>query len=640
MSLYEYQINKDYDINNLYLDLTFQNQTEHFEYKKPLIDQISNYQLIVTKFHSKTSVPFIRLHDSKKNEDSSYYPHDQDPIKEGSLYKGGSRLYFYDYYIQIQYQIDALKFRFINQNLYKVIDSQKFLLEKDLKPIIFDVELENEENTKNARYVDHLEFGKERYWNFLPKENEIYSPSQLLNIINYSIQKSIERFLNLNFANLKSDYYSKYYSALKNKYKNRILMQYYIQNGRLKLKILDDFLTDINNNATTSDYDDPTGFTAGDGKEEKFNGYMRICFSRNLFKYLKSIHLSLQKEESNICYLEINRLTQKAASYEIIEQVEGIETKKLKYRIFEGEKINMIDWGDYVGVAVTSPDFPVKRQVYPHYFYLPGDIDNRRRYKTKSEENIKTISSMLTGSMNMKDNFLKNEDIKKYYKENMKEGIIFLKYFDRNDDINNINFELNNVETAMKFDLDQFIPLQEFTFQVWLIDRYNNFEPLTIEREELEDIVQMQILLRRLRGETEKENRLFIDVFRGTNVPTITDPAMIEQIYKQRKLEEKVMKRLQDIAIIKPDPLLEAEPVPEIRIPEYEQRFKQIKDESDDEEEEDEEENKQFFPPPPPPPPPSDEQQQQIETEMNPPPEKMIYIKPEPEEENENNNLY
>ena len=63
----DYQINKDFDINNLFLNLTFHDQTEEFEFKEPLLDHPSNYQMIVTKFFSKLNFPFIQLHESKKN---------------------------------------------------------------------------------------------------------------------------------------------------------------------------------------------------------------------------------------------------------------------------------------------------------------------------------------------------------------------------------------------------------------------------------------------------------------------------------------------------------------------------------------------------------------------------------------------
>ena len=55
----DYQLNKDFDINNLFLNLTFQSPEEEFEYREPLIDHPSNYQMIVTKFFSNVKFPFI-----------------------------------------------------------------------------------------------------------------------------------------------------------------------------------------------------------------------------------------------------------------------------------------------------------------------------------------------------------------------------------------------------------------------------------------------------------------------------------------------------------------------------------------------------------------------------------------------------
>ena len=62
----DYQLNKDFDINNLFLNLTFEKPEEEFEYREPLIDHPSNYQMIVTKFFSNIKFPIIRLQESKK----------------------------------------------------------------------------------------------------------------------------------------------------------------------------------------------------------------------------------------------------------------------------------------------------------------------------------------------------------------------------------------------------------------------------------------------------------------------------------------------------------------------------------------------------------------------------------------------
>ena len=59
-------VDLDFDINNLYLNLNFENQEETFEYKLPQLNHPSNYQMTVTKFMAKLSEPYIKLHESKK----------------------------------------------------------------------------------------------------------------------------------------------------------------------------------------------------------------------------------------------------------------------------------------------------------------------------------------------------------------------------------------------------------------------------------------------------------------------------------------------------------------------------------------------------------------------------------------------
>ena len=44
------EVNRDFNVNNLFLNLDFQHQEETFEYKWPLLDHPSNYQLIITNY--------------------------------------------------------------------------------------------------------------------------------------------------------------------------------------------------------------------------------------------------------------------------------------------------------------------------------------------------------------------------------------------------------------------------------------------------------------------------------------------------------------------------------------------------------------------------------------------------------------
>ena len=60
---------------------------------------------------------------------------------------------------------------------------------------------------------------------------------------------------------------------------------------------------------------------------------------------------------------------------------------------------------------------------------------------------------------------------------------------------------------------------------MWLIDRYNNFEELYVGKEDFDEVVKMQILLQRIKGD-EKENRTFIDAIEmpGTYVRPLVEP--------------------------------------------------------------------------------------------------------------------
>ena len=107
----EYQTNKDFDINNLFLNLTFHNTTETFEYKEAILDHPSNYQLVVTKFLSKVNFPFIKLIESKKDTELKFW-------------SSGSNTILLDYYVQVGFHYSTSRFQnkftsnWINQNLF------------------------------------------------------------------------------------------------------------------------------------------------------------------------------------------------------------------------------------------------------------------------------------------------------------------------------------------------------------------------------------------------------------------------------------------------------------------------------------------------------------------------------------------
>ena len=101
-----------------------------------------------------------------------------------------------------------------------------------------------------------------------------------------------------------------------------------------------------------------------------------IGFSDNLVKYLKGFPLANANDKINFlnipgwqwatlrrekrCYADSN-------AYE--EEDEEYELHTYEYYVIEGDKISTAEWSDYVGIAVTSTDFPVVGQVYSHFYY-------------------------------------------------------------------------------------------------------------------------------------------------------------------------------------------------------------------------------------------------------------------------------
>ena len=51
---------------------------------------------------------------------------------------------------------------------------------------------------------------------------------------------------------------------------------------------------------------------------------------------------------------------------------------------------------------------------------------------------------------------LKDEDIQEQNKRSVKDSIIFIKYFDPTDNLDHINYENNNVQTALKLDIESY----------------------------------------------------------------------------------------------------------------------------------------------------------------------------------------
>ena len=494
----DYQLNKDFDINNLFLNLTFQSPEEEFEYRDPLIDHPSNYQMIVTKFFSKVHFPLLQLPESKKNPKIA--------LQQGDRY-------LYDSYVHLQYTRagnvekgeQAIMRRHLKQNLFAVLPHD--LNEGNFKP---DYRTKIEENFKdidNVNYIDEdLEYNgqtrkaKPLYWYHIPAQNEIYSPQELVVILNNALDAALERMIDEVKDSVEAD---PTFADAMFYLEGKPAMFFEYENGHLSLFVVKMLAYFIASNITFKN--------EADGYQRK----VRIGFSRNLVKYLRGFPLATINKMPNFLNIPYWQWTSLRREKRTFSEFTGYEeddeqniSHTYEYYVIEGDKINLADWSDYIGIAVTSTDFPVKGQIYPHFYYDPDSFDNRRRYTTKSESNIKSFTGPWADETKDEMYPAEPENVNDQYKKSVKDSIVFVKYFSPSDNLSLLNYENNDSQTTLKLDLEQTMPLRSFHMTLWLIDRYNNFEKF--EYLGADDIVQMQILLQRIKGD-EKENRTFID---------------------------------------------------------------------------------------------------------------------------------
>ena len=128
-------------------------------------------------------------------------------------------------------------------------------------------------------------------------------------------------------------------------------------------------------------------------EENEPNRRMGLYITKNLAKFVKGLHFSPCTEYNGEFlkfyvsrYEGINAEMHTDTTNVKIEEIGKTETEEidLNYYIFRGEKLNIMELSDYIGIAVTSPDFPVKEQIYPQYFYDFGSKlfeENRRHYE-------------------------------------------------------------------------------------------------------------------------------------------------------------------------------------------------------------------------------------------------------------------
>lgn len=542
------EINRDFDVNNLFLNLDFQHQEETFEYKWPLLDHPSNYQMIVTKLLTRTSLPYIKLHESKK------YIYEGIPAEIGT-----NDNIKYDYVIKLRYDykykgMDDYDTRVICKNLFieniteKTIDRKCFGNRKDITDEGINEYVEQDEWLKPIQYPF--------VWFDTGEHRDIYSLDQVYQMINNAFYEIFIQYVNDN-KNVEDDFQDtvKVFNSIQP-------IRIVLENNTPKLYIIEEFL-------------DCLIYGNVDGNRE-----MSLYFSKNLYRFLKGLNVVPCSDfDGEFCKLILSNVyhAEEIKESYILEEFdededdkkedknEGNEEKgneeedgeeekkeeggeeeggkeeggmeeeeggeeekkdedadndeendeenkderKTTYYIFTGEKLNIMELSDYIGIAVTSPDFPIKEQIYPQFNYDFEENffkENRRRYIPYSESCI--IDGLFNG--NEKLHFEK-QCIKDLVKSSTGDKILFVKYFDsKTEDLNAISYENNNSLTTLKMDLMNVMPLKKFTLRLYLIDRYNNFEPLYPKIEGFDDVIKLQLLFTRIKG-TDKENRNIIE---------------------------------------------------------------------------------------------------------------------------------
>lgn len=488
------EVNRDFDVNNLFLNLDFQHQEETFEYKWPLLDHPSNYQMIVTKLLTRTTLPYIKLHESKKRN--------KEPPLEYNDY------IVYDYIIKLRYTvctnvIEETRYYTtfqLNQNLIKYNNSYKTKL-YDASRIVPEARA----GMSVQYFFDYCDNGEEYidstpYWYDSKSHRDIYSLEQIYQMINCTLYK-----LTQTYVNLPEEYPNDLSYRTRYRLKGRRLIFIKLENNVPSLWIDEEFLNLIYSQSGTNP-----------NNPERYK--YELFFSKNLFRFLKGLHVepSMDYENEDYCVLNITQDEWKDARIEMVpvkyiyfEGTVGTNIEHAVFRVFTGERINIMEVSDYIGLAIASGDFPIKEQIYPNFsFDFNKDFftQNRRRYIPPTEKNIVYVRPQSLFS----EKFVK-QNINDQVKYSTGDKILFVKYFDpKTEDLNAICYENNNISTTLKMDLMNVMPLKKFTLKLFLIDRYNNFEPLHPKIEGFDDVIKLQLLFTRIKG-TEKENRNFIE---------------------------------------------------------------------------------------------------------------------------------
>ena len=601
------EVNRDFDINNLFLNLNFQHQEETFEYKWPLLDHPSNYQLIVTKLLTRTSLPYIKLHDSKKQIKETIPAE----VKQGEPF-------YYDYLIKLFFQEIIPPFgntffdeptsyttRSRNENLSRVNNTGVTFDKKCFTNKKGDID-----KNKLAYFVDTRELQNLKYpfcWFDSGEHRDIYSLNQVYHMINNTLTSIINTMIKRYTTEYKK-YENKIINFENNFYKKKVEVFKYatpmyieFQDNLPVLYVLVEFLDCLKVGAKSNEtLDNP-------------NREMHLLMSNNLFKFLRGLpFIPTRRQNGEFCDFIVSETEIKnAETYKAYIEVPSgnlaypTEIKEVTYRMFIGEKLNIMELSDYIGLAITSPDFPIKEQIYPQFYYnFENKLfeENRRRYVPFSESCIIDTIFNEMGKWRFE-----KENVNELTKYSTGDKILFVKYFDpKTEDLNAISYENNNSSTTLKMDLMNVMPLKKFTLKLYLIDRYNNFEPLYPKIEGFDDVIKLQLLFTRIKGD-EKENRNFIE----TKIER-PERVTLDIVEEEEEEDEEEEEENEPEIVNEPEIINESEIINEpeiVQVPAIESVLP----------ENNEEEN---------------------EEDLEPPPEKVMYIDNEEGEENSENELY
>ena len=113
---------------------------------------------------------------------------------------------------------------------------------------------------------------------------------------------------------------------------------------------------------------------------------MNLQISKNLFRFMKGLHFVPSKEFNGDFYQfvmtehEYSCAENRSFFMKVETEKEEIE---ITYRIFRGEQLNIMELSDYIGLAITTPDFLLKSRFTHNFIMISREI-----YSEKTEDDM------------------------------------------------------------------------------------------------------------------------------------------------------------------------------------------------------------------------------------------------------------